>query len=149
MTLIKPWMTLINMKICAISSLSFLGAAIASRQPPLYILWVVSTLNHMGHKWLFVIDEPLAHTICIWSMLKTRHNLVVYWMSCAWTIGVYKVFGLSHLPPPRGDYWHATTHVMSSAGMVAARLEPVNWFQFLSLFGIVFVGLKLNRSNSV
>jgi hypothetical protein len=140
-----------NMKICAVSSLSFLGAAIATRQVPLYVLWVASTLHHSGYpcKWIFIIDKSLAHTICIWSMLKIRHNLIVYWSCWAWAVGVYKVFGLSQLPSPRGDYWHATLHVMTSVGMVAAHLEPVNWFQFLSLFGVVFVGLKLNSSKVV
>lgn len=122
--------------ICAVSSLSFLAAAFATKRTPLGILWFVSTVNHMGQKWIFIIDESLAHAICIWSMLNMPRSFL-YWFSWAWTIGVYHVFGLSHLPPPVGDYWHASTHVVSSIGMVAARPEPVNWPWFLSLLSVL------------
>jgi hypothetical protein len=119
-----------------VSSLSFLVAAFVTKNTPLGILWFVSTVNHMGQKWIFIIDESLVHTICVWSMLNMPRSFL-YWLSCAWTIGVYKVLGLSHLPYPVGDYWHASTHVVSSIGMVAASPEPVNWPWFMGLFSFL------------
>ena len=118
--------------LCVWSSLSFLWAAVASGHVPLYVLWVLSTLNHMGYKRVRTWDYTLAHTICAWSILHADWNWV-YWIMCMWTICVFSVFGLSHLPGLKGELWHASTHVAASIGMVAAQLGPVPPLHFCAL----------------
>lgn len=138
--------------VCVWSSLSFLAAGLLTGHAPLKILWVASSFNHAGHQWVYTFDKTLAHTTCLWSMLTIPrvHTLWVflYWYGWAWTFCVYYLFGLSHIPPPVGDYWHASVHVMSSVGMVAhhkANPEPLNEPMFWALMIPVFVFLEYQQ----
>ena len=129
---------------CVVSSLSFLGAGVVSGRTPLSVLWVVSTLNHLGYDWIWEFDATLAHTICFYSALTCPRVLnpltAFYWFAFAYTGFVYEILKLSHLPGWRGDVWHASTHVVSSMGMIVhykAEPKPVYWPGFLFLWALM------------
>ena len=134
------------MKICAWSSLSFLAAAHVTQYQPLYVLWVVSTLNHMGYRWIFEFDRTIAHAVCVWSMFTIPWSyslsVFIYWYSWAWVLCVYYIFNLSAM----SDNWHATTHVASSIGMMAhswASAHVVSRVWFSLFVGLVHACLKM------
>jgi len=129
------------MKITALTSLSFLVAGIIKKCPALKLLWVCSTLNHTGHSWIYRIDASLAHAICTYSVLSCPRVInpmtVCFWLSTAYTTGVFKVFRLSYKPGICGDLWHGSIHVVSSIGMVCysyAQPMPTHMPLFVTLF---------------
>jgi hypothetical protein len=136
---------IVNMKICVWSSQAFLAAAWITHYEPLYVLWVASTLNHLGYRWIYTFDKALAHTVCLWSMLTIPWELTffvcLYWFSWFWVYFIYYGSGLSH----KHDAWHASVHVVSSIGMVAhswAHVHVIHRIWFPLLMGLVHMGLK-------
>jgi hypothetical protein len=109
----------------------------------LYALWILSTLNHTGlYPPVRIIDITLAHTICVWGIMHVELSRYIYWLMCMWTIFVYKITGLSFLPGKTGEYWHASTHVASSIGMVHSGLNPASPLKFMALMSIMYFYLK-------
>lgn len=107
------------MKVCVWSSLCYLGAAFATNYKIIYLLWVASTLNHLGYKWIHTPDKILAHAICLRSMQTIPWALsgyvFLYWLCWFWALYIYYISGLSH----KNDYWHASIHAGTSIGMVS------------------------------
>jgi hypothetical protein len=127
------------------TSASFLVAGIIKKCSVLKILWVCSSLNHIGFKWINRVDKALSHSICVYSMLTCPRiispSTVGFWVASTYAISVFKVFKLSYKPGIYGDLWHGTIHIVTFIGMVSysyAQPRPTDWRMFGLLFGVFY-----------
>ena len=125
------------------TSVSCLVAGIIKNCSALKLLWVCSSLNHIGCKWINRVDKALAHSICTYSILTCPRVInpqtLGFWFATMYTIGVFRVFKFSYKPGIYGQLWHGTIHILSSTGMVLysyVQPNPTDW----RIFGLLFLG---------
>jgi hypothetical protein len=97
-------------------------------------------------KWIHRFDKSLAHTICLYSILNCPFTINIYTIgylcSCLYALFIFHIFKFSNIPGLKGTLWHASIHIITSAGMVLhyyASPNSVNWSKFLPILYAFYI----------
>lgn len=82
--------------------------------------------NYRGRKVISIADHTIAHGIAFYSLWDALHvvyctntipYLIAYWFCLSYMFMIYYVLRLSHCGGEREEWWHGSTHIVSSIGM--------------------------------